>query len=47
MLYEKIGKDKDAYKLYQEIAEKLRKNGFDIEADMAEESAKRLDMKKN
>ena len=47
MLYEKIGKDKDAYKLYQEIAEKLRKNGFDVEADMAEESAKRLDMKKD
>ena len=47
MLYEKIGKDKDAYKLYQEIAEKLRKNGFDVEAGMAEESAKRLDMKKN
>ena len=46
MLYEKIGKDRDAYKLYQEIAEKLRKNGFDVEADMAEESAKRLDMKK-
>ena len=47
MLYEKIGKYKDACKLYQDIAEKLRKNGFDIEADMAEESAKRLDMKKN
>ena len=47
MLYEKIGRDRDAYKLYQEIAEKLRKNGFDVEADMAEESAKRLDMKKN
>ncbi len=46
MLYEKIGKGRDAYRLYQEIAEKLRKNGFDVEADMAEESAKRLDMKK-
>ena len=29
----------------RKISEKLRKNGFDIEADMAEESAKRLDMK--
>ena len=47
MLYEKTGKYREAYKLYQEIAEKLRKNGFDVEADMAEESAKRLDMKKN
>ncbi len=46
MLYEKIGNYKDAYRLYQEIAEKLRKNGYDIQADMAEESAKRLDMKK-
>ena len=47
MLYEKTGKYREAYKLYQEIAEKLRKNSFDVEADMAEESAKRLDMKKN
>ena len=47
MLYEKTGKYREAYKLYQEIAGKLRKNGFDVEADMAEESAKRLDMKKN
>ena len=47
MLYEKTGKYREAYKLYQEIAEKLRKNGFDVEVDMAEESAKRLDMKKS
>ena len=47
MLYEKTGKYREAYKLYQEIAGKLRKNGFDVEADMAEESAKRLDTKKN
>ncbi len=44
---EKIGNYKDAYRLYQELAEKLRKNGYDIQADMAEESAKRLDMKKD
>lgn len=28
MLYEKIGNYEDAYKLYQEIAEKLRKNAY-------------------
>ena len=47
MLYEKTGKYREACKLYQEIAGKLRKDGFDVEADMAEESEKRLDMKKN
>ena len=47
MLYEKIGNYEDAYKLYLEIAEKLRQNGFDVEADMAEESAKKLNIKNN
>lgn len=47
MLYEKIGNFENAHKLYMEIAEKLRKNGFDVEAEMAEENAKRLNDKNN
>lgn len=40
-LYEKIGDYEKATHLYLEIAEKLRKKGFDVEADMAEEHAEK------
>lgn len=42
-LYEKTGNYEEANKLYRIIAEKLRKRGFDVEAEMAEESAKRAE----
>lgn len=41
MLYEKTGDYGKACELYGEIAEKLRRKGFDVEADMAQRSAEK------
>jgi len=43
-LYEKTGNYEKANKLYLFITEKLRQKGFDVEADMAEESAKKAEL---
>lgn len=39
-LYEDLGDYQKAYNIHMEIADTLRKRGFDVEADMAEENAK-------
>lgn len=41
MLYEKTGDYGKACELYGEIAEKLRRKGLDVEADMAQRSAEK------
>lgn len=39
-LYEDLGDYQKAYNIHMEIADTLRKRGFDVEADVAEENAK-------
>ena len=43
--YKKLGEYKKAYEIYLEIAEIYRRSGFDVEADMAKESARELKSK--
>ncbi len=45
--YNKMGEYQKAYDMYMEIAQKLRGNNFDIEADMAESTAKEIKAKMN
>lgn len=41
-LYEKLGDYEKSHDMYMEIADILRRRGYDVEADMAEESAKEV-----
>lgn len=45
--YEDLGDCKKSYDVYMEIADILRKRGYDVEADAAEESAKEVKKKIN
>ncbi len=45
ILYEDLGNYEKSHDMYMEIAETLRRRGYDVEADMAEESAKEVKKK--